>query len=304
MKRTLTNIHHSLVIPALSILGRISFGPRSPSTLSLLGSYDANVIGGLLLGAGMTIAGACPSTVFPQVVTGIPSGFFTLAGAVTGGILWTGYGSRLKSPPSFDHAKPAFSGPPTLQSQLKISTIQALVVYDCICIVIVLFITMLCPRTSLPPMAPIVGGIFIGATQASSLLLTNNTLGTSSSFEEVGHWFWYAWQTLIRSDQWELASRKPSVRSMTFVIGIMVGSWVYAQLMTRYSSIARTLDEDPTISAQNAFVGGCMMTIGARLAGGCTSGHGISGMATMSVASFVSVASMFAGGIGLAALLR
>ena len=49
-----------------------------------------------------------------------------------------------------------------------------------------------------------------------------------------------------------------------------------------------------------AVVGGAVMTFGARLAGGCTSGHGISGLATMGVASFVSVGAMFAGGIGLA----
>ena len=45
------------------------------------------------------------------------------------------------------------------------------------------------------------------------------------------------------------------------------------------------------------------MVFGARLAGGCTSGHGISGMATMGVASFVSVTAVFAGGMGVAAML-
>jgi uncharacterized membrane protein YedE/YeeE len=34
--------------------------PRSPSSINLFGSYDGNVIGGLLLGAGMTLTGACP----------------------------------------------------------------------------------------------------------------------------------------------------------------------------------------------------------------------------------------------------
>ena len=43
------------------------------------------------------------------------------------------------------------------------------------------------------------------------------------------------------------------------------------------------------------FVGGILLVFGARLAGGCTSGHGLSGMASLSIASFVTVASMFAG---------
>ena len=36
---------------------------------------------------------------------------------------------------------------------------------------------------------------------------------------------------------------------------------------------------------------------GARIAGGCTSGHGVSGMAQLAVGSTVAVIAMFAGGI-------
>lgn len=43
--------------------------------------------------------------------------------------------------------------------------------------------------------------------------------------------------------------------------------------------------------------------LGARIAGGCTSGHGISGMASLGLASFVTVAAMFAGGIASALVL-
>lgn len=46
------------------------------------------------------------------------------------------------------------------------------------------------------------------------------------------------------------------------------------------------------------------MVFGARLAGGCTSGHGISGMSTLSISSIVTVASIFSGGIALALMMR
>ena len=52
-----------------------------------------------------------------------------------------------------------------------------------------------------------------------------------------------------------------------------------------------------------AFVGGFLMLFGARIADGCTSGHGLSGMAHLSVGSTVAVAAMFAGGIATATLL-
>lgn len=46
------------------------------------------------------------------------------------------------------------------------------------------------------------------------------------------------------------------------------------------------------------------MLFGARIAGGCTSGHGISGMAQLSAGSTVEVAAMFTGGILTALLMR
>lgn len=52
-----------------------------------------------------------------------------------------------------------------------------------------------------------------------------------------------------------------------------------------------------------ALVGGVLMAFGARLAGGCTSGHGISGALQLSVGSWLTVAAMFIGGIVTAMLL-
>lgn len=46
-----------------------------------------------------------------------------------------------------------------------------------------------------------------------------------------------------------------------------------------------------------AFVGGVIMALGARLAGGCTSGHGISGTLQLSVGSWVALGAFFAGGV-------
>jgi uncharacterized membrane protein YedE/YeeE len=57
------------------------------------------------------------------------------------------------------------------------------------------------------------------------------------------------------------------------------------------------------ISTLRAVFGGVVMTFGSRLAGGCTSGHGISGMSMLSISSFISVAGMFVGGMGLAMIM-
>ena len=52
-----------------------------------------------------------------------------------------------------------------------------------------------------------------------------------------------------------------------------------------------------------AFGGGILMAFGARLAGGCTSGHGISGTLQLNVASWIAVVCFFIGGIAVAMLL-
>jgi uncharacterized protein len=52
-----------------------------------------------------------------------------------------------------------------------------------------------------------------------------------------------------------------------------------------------------------ALAGGIFMAFGARLAGGCTSGHGISGTLQLSVGSWIAVFCFFAGGVATASLL-
>jgi uncharacterized membrane protein YedE/YeeE len=48
---------------------------------------------------------------------------------------------------------------------------------------------------------------------------------------------------------------------------------------------------------RQAFIGGVLLLFGARLAGGCTSGHMISGISQLTVGSFIFGAAIFASGI-------
>ena len=56
------------------------------------------------------------------------------------------------------------------------------------------------------------------------------------------------------------------------------------------------------LRAVTAVAGGALMAFGARLADGCTSGHGISGTLQLSLGSWLTVAAMFVGGIVVAKL--
>ena len=46
--------------------------------------WQADIVGGLLLGAGITVAGACPGTVFAQIGAGYKDAWFTVAGGTAG----------------------------------------------------------------------------------------------------------------------------------------------------------------------------------------------------------------------------
>ena len=77
----------------------------------------------------------------------------------------------------------------------------------------------------------------------------------------------------------------------------LTGEWVPAMWAARFggdSVLPRLLV---------AFIGGVLMAFGARMAGGCTSGHGISGALQLSVGSWVALICFFVGGIGTAMLL-
>jgi hypothetical protein len=87
--------------------------------------------------------------------------------------------------------------------------------------------------------------------------------------------------------------------------GMVSGSWLSIQLMSDSSRFVTMLNETTNSQIPKSILalGGMLLLFGARMAGGCTSGHGLSGFSQLSVASAVSVASMFGGGMVTAWLL-
>jgi uncharacterized protein len=55
-------------------------------------------------------------------------------------------------------------------------------------------------------------------------------------------------------------------------------------------------------SEAEAFIGGFVLLVGARLASGCASGHGITGVGHQCIISLLSVGAMFAGGMATHAI--
>jgi len=125
------------------------------------------------------------------------------------------------------------------------------------------------------------GGALIGTAAAALLVLTGKTAGVSGIVEgvlrgEKGEWGWKA----------------------AFVLGLVAGGVVLRVTMpeTLASAAPRTL---PLIA-----VGGLLVGFGARLGGGCTSGHGVCGMGRLSLRGLVGTAVFMGTGALAVFLLR
>lgn len=160
--------------------------------------------------------------------------------------------------------------------------------------------------------SPYAAGILIGLLQIPAFLLINTALGASSSYVtmsvSLAQWFDPAIQAT------EYASKHLNGAKNWWQVGIIAGIALGAFISSRLSGLRRRASSPiwQTVAGQSsasarfgmAFAGGFLMLLGARIADGCTSGHGISGMAQLALGSFVAVAAMFTGGIATALFLR
>ncbi len=96
------------------------------------------------------------------------------------------------------------------------------------------------------------------------------------------------------------------------VFGMFVGGGLSAYLTKRFrqrdnpsmpNMWRAEFGDSPPRRMMHAFIGGALLLFGARLAGGCTSGHMISGISQLTVGSFVFGMAIFASGIVTARIL-
>lgn len=160
--------------------------------------------------------------------------------------------------------------------------------------------------------SPYVAGAVIGLLQIPTFLLMDTALGASSSFVTVAAHIAALVDARVAEVKY-LASHMWGPKNwwqVAVVVGIAIGAFVSMRLSgarrQAISPVWARATGTTTLAgrAPLAFAAGFVMLVGARIAGGCTSGHGISGIAQLSVGSTLAVAAMFAGGILTATLLR
>ena len=242
----------------------------------------------------MTLTGACPGTVFPQVATGIPSGPLVLLGGVLGGSLYSKLKPYLNNKVSDKEALEK----PTVYEKNNLSKGDAILLYEGLCLGILGVVSWFTRGNKQGEvlLPPVVGGLLIGVAQIATLVLTGNALGVSAAYEQVGDLFWWGVEFVSSTNQ-QVKKPRPKISSTVFVAGTLLGSWAVRHV------VDIPAPTEVVIGPWRAILGGAILTFGSRIAGGCTSGHGISGMSQLSISSIISVAAMFGGAMGLAALL-
>jgi len=162
------------------------------------------------------------------------------------------------------------------------------------------------PAALQPPRWAVLGVLF-GLLGAASIALFG-PIGVSGTYPR-------AIGSVLRVAAPEYAAANPYLVKMgtvvtpetMLVIGLLIGGFVSARLGRQKAAAVSFVHARETSDRGryvDAFVGGFLILFGARLAGGCTSGHIISGMTQLAVSSTIFAAAVFAGGMGAARLLK
>lgn len=256
---------------------------KADSTLGWLGTYDGNIIGGAAIGLGMSLTGACPGTVLVQAAAGVGNSRLLLLSSIFAGAAF----AKWKRSGAIRFASKKPNG--TIMSTFSWSTSRTVLAYEAVMIGITAAALTFAKRSN-ALVHPVLGGLLIGAGQLTSVLLVKKPVGVSTAYEDIGN---------IIHDASHSKKIEAIPDSVVFTIGMLFGSVL---TMVKVPMTVGALNESPSPSPLLSMIGGFVLVFGARIAGGCTSGHGISGMAGMGISSFITVALMFGAGISTTAL--
>lgn len=158
--------------------------------------------------------------------------------------------------------------------------------------------------------SPYLVGMLIGLLSMATFYFSNKPLSVSTAYARlagmIGNLFSKGHTENLKFYQ----DTKPKIEwGVMLVFGMLLGAfiaalsgdeirpaWVPALWELRFGS-------DVALRLGMAFVGGAILAYGARLAGGCTSGHGISGALQLSVSSWIALACFFVAAVSTAHLL-
>jgi len=158
-----------------------------------------------------------------------------------------------------------------------------------------------------PAWSPYIVGAGIGVLSWLTFYFSDKPIGASSFYAQVAGFIGKFFSKRHTESLPYFKENPPRVGwEFVFVLATIVGgflaAWTGGEFENEWLSPMWTarFGDSIVLRAVVALGGGVLMAFGARLAGGCTSGHGISGTMQLNVASWLAVVCFFIGGIAVA----
>lgn len=138
-------------------------------------------------------------------------------------------------------------------------------------------------------------GILIGLTVPLLYILADKAFGISTSLQQVGAMC----SPNSKLDYFRSYDWRSGVWTLVFAGGIAIGGFTATNFLSRepIEFIPPSFASWP--GALRLLVGGFLVGFGTRYAGGCTSGHSITGIANLNWPSLVATVFFFVGGLGV-----
>lgn len=161
--------------------------------------------------------------------------------------------------------------------------------------------------------SPYLVGIGIGILSWVTFLLSDKPIGCSTAFARTSGMIERIFRGAKVKEKPYYQKFAPTVDwEWMLVLGVVIGAFISSKLSGEFDfrwapvvsgELDKTFVTAPYARIAVAFIGGILMGVGSRWAGGCTSGHGISGTLQMAVSSWLAAICFFIGGIISAMLI-
>ncbi|MCA9260099.1 MAG: YeeE/YedE family protein [Planctomycetales bacterium] len=138
-------------------------------------------------------------------------------------------------------------------------------------------------------------GLFIGLTVPLLYILGGKAFGISTSFQEVGSLCAPHSRFAYLRD----FDRKGHLWTLVFVLGIASGGFVASKTLGPAAGEFLPASFHNASGIVKLLIGGFLVGFGARYAGGCTSGHSLTGIANINWPSLLATICFFAGGMAV-----